>query len=114
LNILPVEGKPTFQYNRCAVVGNAQRALLAADGVTIDHYEAVLRLNQAPAGEMASKFVGGKTTMRLLNQVEPTPSLLTRAPGACAAPASMRMSTAELLRRSRVHTRRFGCRKVFG
>ena len=71
LNLLPVEGKPPFQYSRCAIVGNAQRALLSTDGVNIDHYEAVLRVNQAPAGEMASKFIGGKTTMRLLNQVRP-------------------------------------------
>lgn len=69
LNLLPLEGKPPFQYGRCAIVGNAQRALLSSDGVAIDHYEAVLRVNQAPAGEMASKFIGGKTTMRLLNQV---------------------------------------------
>ena len=67
---LPENGQPFPTGKKkpsCALVGNS-RALLANDrlGEQIDDHDVVMRLNQAPSKRF-EKYVGHKTTHRLLN-----------------------------------------------
>ena len=67
---LPENGQPFPSGKKkpsCALVGNS-RALLANDrlGEQIDDHDVVMRLNQAPSKRF-EKYVGHKTTHRLLN-----------------------------------------------
>jgi hypothetical protein len=53
-------------FERCALVGNAQRMLLRESGREIDAHDVVLRLNNAPTIGY-ERFVGSRTTHRLIN-----------------------------------------------
>jgi len=55
------------KYKRCAVIGNSGHLLATEYGPTIDSFDAVIRLNQAPTLGYRP-HVGSKTTFRLLNR----------------------------------------------
>ena len=55
-------------YTTCAIVGNSQTMLTASRGSEIDAHGVVVRLNNAPTLGF-ERFVGGRTTHRLLNGV---------------------------------------------
>lgn len=55
------------KFHTCAVVGNSGALLEHEFGVDVDKHDAVLRLNNAPAGGQWSKHVGSKTTVAVLN-----------------------------------------------
>ena len=57
-----------LNYATCAVVGNSQTMLSASRGAEIDAHGVVVRLNNAPTLGF-ERFVGGRTTHRLLNGV---------------------------------------------
>uniref|UniRef100_A0A061RC82 Cmp-n-acetylneuraminate-beta-galactosamide-alpha--sialyltransferase 1 n=1 Tax=Tetraselmis sp. GSL018 TaxID=582737 RepID=A0A061RC82_9CHLO len=68
--MLPVDENKAHEGHRfrtCAVVGNSGIARLTAFGSDIDAHEAVFRMNQAPATNGCQLYVGGRTTVRLLN-----------------------------------------------
>ena len=59
-----------YEFDTCAVVGNSGGLLNATFGRAIDSHSLVLRFNQAPQGDpenQLSKYVGTKTTLRLIN-----------------------------------------------
>jgi hypothetical protein len=55
-------------YASCAIVGNSQTMLTVSRGSEIDAHGVVVRLNNAPTLGF-ERFVGGRTTHRLLNGV---------------------------------------------
>ena len=68
---LPPDGftvERTYRFRSCAVVGNGGGLRLMNLGRTIDSHDVVLRLNQAPTSAYR-RFVGMKTTFRLLNRL---------------------------------------------
>lgn len=68
---LPPDGSTverTYRFRSCAVVGNGGGMRLMNLGRTIDSHDVVLRLNQAPTSAYR-RFVGMKTTFRLLNRL---------------------------------------------
>ena len=68
LAALPTATPPPqiHSFERCALVGNAQRMLLRESGREIDAHDVVLRLNNAPTIGY-ERFVGSRTTHRLIN-----------------------------------------------
>lgn len=63
------EGTSAFKrWRRCAVVGNSGHLLGTAYGAEIDAHDVVMRINQAPTATY-EKFVGKRTTHRLLNRL---------------------------------------------
>ncbi|UPQ99836.1 sialyltransferase [Chloropicon primus] len=57
-----------YKFNSCAVVGSSGYMKLAQFGAAIDTHDVVVRLNQSPTKAFA-KWVGTKTTMRMLNSL---------------------------------------------
>lgn len=57
------------RYGTCAVVGSSPELLLYEDGAAIDRHEAVFRANLAVT-EGWEKYVGKRTTVRVINPVE--------------------------------------------
>ena len=57
-----------FKFNSCAVVGSSGYLKLAQFGQAIDTHDVVVRLNQSPVKAYA-RWVGTKTTMRILNSL---------------------------------------------
>lgn len=58
---------PRYEFDTCAMVGNGGALLKTQLGSNIDMHSMVLRLNQAPTKGF-HKFVGSRTTFRLLNK----------------------------------------------
>ncbi|QDZ20626.1 sialyltransferase [Chloropicon primus] len=56
------------KFNSCAVVGNSGYLRFTEFGDAIDTHDVVLRLNQAPTKKF-SKWVGTKTSIRLINNL---------------------------------------------
>lgn len=56
-----------YKFGRCAVVGNSGHLRLTRFGANINTFDVVMRTNQAPTKGYA-KFVGTKTTFRLINR----------------------------------------------
>ena len=64
-----LKGTSAFRrWGRCAIVGNSGHLLGSSYGVAIDAHDVVFRINQAPTLKY-EKFVGKKTTHRLLNRL---------------------------------------------
>lgn len=61
----------------CAVVGSSSHLLSVTEGANIDAHDAVIRVNAAPDGAGASKWlaqcVGARTSVRFTNQMGNTP-----------------------------------------
>mmetsp|Transcript_16823 Transcript_16823/g.23238 ORF Transcript_16823/g.23238 Transcript_16823/m.23238 type:complete len:360 (-) Transcript_16823:60-1139(-) len=53
--------------SRCAVVGNSGALTRASFGSAIDSHDVVLRLNHAPEGGRLTRYIGSKTSYRVLN-----------------------------------------------
>mmetsp|Transcript_30675 Transcript_30675/g.57767 ORF Transcript_30675/g.57767 Transcript_30675/m.57767 type:complete len:418 (+) Transcript_30675:254-1507(+) len=58
----------SYQFQSCAMVGNAGGLRWSSFGQAIDSHDVVLRLNQAPTNRQYRKFVGSKTTFRMMNR----------------------------------------------
>lgn len=69
LSLVLPQNPPFFprQYGKCAIVGNSGDLIKMQLGKEIDEYDAVVRNNGAPV-ENYTKYVGEKTTFRLLNR----------------------------------------------
>lgn len=63
---------PKFEdrYSRCAVVGASGTLLDRSFGAEIDAHDAVFRINKAPAGSYWTRYVGNKTTWRVMSMDE--------------------------------------------
>lgn len=57
----------SYKYRTCAIVGNSGVARLTAYGADIDAHDAVFRMNQAPGSNGCQLYVGGRTTVRMVN-----------------------------------------------
>lgn len=66
LRDLPATDLPLNKHNTCAVVGNGGVMLSKSWGSGIDRHDAVFRFNDGPT-EGFEKYVGSKTTYRLIN-----------------------------------------------
>jgi len=63
--LLPLN-EPTYDYKRCAVVGNSGVSLLHLLGPEIDGHDAVFRMNLAPVRGF-EQHVGRRTTFQIVN-----------------------------------------------
>eukprot|EP00873_Tetraselmis_striata_P044932 jgi/Tetstr1/465196/TSEL_009903.t1 len=67
---LPADDASAYEghrYRTCAIVGNSGVARLTAYGADIDAHDAVFRMNQAPGSNGCQLYVGGRTTVRMVN-----------------------------------------------
>eukprot|EP00898_Chlorokybus_atmophyticus_P005880 jgi/Chlat1/6293/Chrsp44S05786 len=64
--VLPARA-PDFSFKTCALVGNSAVLHASRFGPEIDACDAVMRINQAPTAKY-ERYVGSKTTFRLLNK----------------------------------------------
>eukprot|EP00854_Cymbomonas_tetramitiformis_P019275 gene19275-23044_t len=68
-DVLPDTAPSLGPLQTCALVGNSGSLTAgAALGAHIDQQQAVVRINQAPAGKRYAKWVGARTTHRVLNK----------------------------------------------